>query len=97
MPTGAKTSLLLCSKQTVRQVLTARGIGFSRTHDNVYLLGLTDEVVESELEDACALLAEYGVGPRYPGTPLGRSRADALAAIEACGLVVEWCGERCLV
>lgn len=82
------------AEKGLKALLTKRGKPFPRTHDNTYLLAALAESTSPELQDACALLAEYGVGPRYPGVTAGRSRAEAQEALAACSAVFAWLRSR---
>ncbi len=91
MPTGAKTSLLLCSKQTVRQVLEALELSIPRTHDLTALVDLLPEGCASEaLVDDAIRLSDYGVKPRYPVPSFVATADQANAAIAAAERVLDW-------
>ena len=82
------------AEKGLKALLTKRGVAFPRTHDNAYLLAALAESTSPELQDASALLAEYGVGPRYPGVAAGRSQAEAQEALAACSAVFAWLRSR---
>ncbi len=81
-----------CAEKALKGSLVAADRPVPRAHDVVLLLTsvAAGTALPPALMEATALLAEYGVGPRYPGFVAGRSADEATAAIEAARLILAW-------
>lgn len=78
------------AEKALKAALSTRHMGIPRTHDTSWLLGLVAPQAPADIELACALLAEYGVGPRYPGFAPTLSATEARDALAAAHLVLAW-------
>jgi HEPN domain-containing protein len=79
-----------CGEKLLKAYLQHHSVPASKTHDLVLLRQLAENVdaTFSELKQACSVLSDYGVDPRYPGTDT--TRTDAEAAVNACRKIREF-------
>jgi HEPN domain-containing protein len=80
------------AEKALKALVIAEGLPMPRSHDLVLLLDRVTRTGshEQQLLEALAVLNEYGVGPRYPGTMLAASREIALAARRNAETVWQW-------
>jgi len=79
-------------EKALKSLLVALDRAVPRTHDLMVLVAAMRDAVPSvsTLEDVAELLAQYGVGPRYPSFLAAETEAEARAAIAAAREVMRW-------
>lgn len=80
------------AEKALKGLLSALGAPAPRTHDLMRLAeGLpSDFNPPSEVLEALAAIADFGVGPRYPMPGRHTSRDQAAEALEAARQIVAW-------
>ena len=80
------------AEKALKGLLVAADLPVPRNHDLLQLIEpLMDELTAIEsLEEAAALLTQYGVGPRYPSFLAPETQLDAGSALESAERIVAY-------